>query len=44
MVSLLKEAGIKANAVVIKGGEERVDFVTDFTHDPFNHVIMLCSS
>jgi hypothetical protein len=39
MVSLLKEAGVKANVVVIRGGEERVDFVTDFTHDPFNHVI-----
>jgi hypothetical protein len=39
MISLLKEAGIKAYAVVIKGGEEPVDFVADFTHDPFNHVI-----
>jgi hypothetical protein len=39
MVALLKEAGIKGNAVVIRGGEERVDFVTDFTHDPFNHII-----
>lgn len=39
MISLLKEAGIKGYAVVIKGGEEPVDFVTDFTHDPFNHVI-----
>ncbi len=39
MVSLLKEAGIKANVVVIRGGEERVDFVTDFAHDPFNHII-----
>jgi len=39
MISLLKEAGIKGYAVVIKGGEEPFDFVTDFTHDPFNHVI-----
>jgi hypothetical protein len=39
MISLLKEAGIKAHAVVIRGGDEYVDFVTDFTHDPFNHVI-----
>jgi len=39
MISLLKEAGIKAHAVVIKGGEEVKDFVTDFTHDPFNHII-----
>jgi hypothetical protein len=39
MISLLKEAGIKSYAVVIKGGEESVDFVADFTHDPFNHVI-----
>jgi hypothetical protein len=35
----LKEAGIKSNVVVIRGGEEQVDFVTDFTHDPFNHII-----
>ena len=39
MISLLKEAGIKANAVVIFGGTERRDFVPDFTYDPFNHVI-----
>jgi transglutaminase-like putative cysteine protease len=39
MISLLKEAGITGHAVVIKGGREYVDFVTDFTHDPFNHVI-----
>jgi transglutaminase-like putative cysteine protease len=39
MVSILKEAGIKANAVVIKGGEWTEDFITDFTYDPFNHVI-----
>ncbi len=39
MVSLLKEAGIKAHAVVIRGGAEQKEFVTDFTHDPFNHII-----
>jgi Domain of Unknown Function with PDB structure (DUF3857)/Transglutaminase-like superfamily len=39
MEALLKEAGIKSNVVVIRGGEEQVDFVTDFTHDPFNHII-----
>jgi hypothetical protein len=39
MVSLLKEAGIKGHAVVIEAGEEEKDFVTDFTHDPFDHVI-----
>jgi hypothetical protein len=39
MVSLLKEAGIKSYAVVIRGGEQYVDFVVDFTHDPFNHII-----
>lgn len=39
MVSLLKEAGIKGHAVVIRGGEQTMDFVTDFTNDPFNHII-----
>jgi hypothetical protein len=39
MISLLKEVGIKGHAVVIKGGDDYIDFVTDFTHDPFNHVI-----
>jgi hypothetical protein len=39
MISLLKEAGIKGHAVVIRGGPEKKDFVTDFTHDPFNHII-----
>jgi len=39
MVSLLKEAGIKSNAVVIRGGRERMDFISDFTYDPFNHII-----
>ncbi|HVY73828.1 MAG TPA: DUF3857 domain-containing protein, partial [Puia sp.] len=39
MVSLLKEAGIKANIVAIYGGERAPDFVKDFVNDPFNHVI-----
>jgi Domain of Unknown Function with PDB structure (DUF3857)/Transglutaminase-like superfamily len=39
MIALLKEAGIKGHAVVIRGGPEKKDFVTDFTHDPFNHII-----
>ncbi len=39
MIALLKEAGIKSNAVVICGGPLRCDFVSDFSHDPFNHVI-----
>ena len=39
MIALLKEAGIKGHAVVIYGGQERMEFVKDFTNDPFNHVI-----
>ena len=39
MVALLKEAGIKAHYVIIHGGEENMDFIKDFTYDPFNHVI-----
>jgi Domain of Unknown Function with PDB structure (DUF3857)/Transglutaminase-like superfamily len=39
MISLLKETGVKAHAVIIRGGEEQRDFVTDFTYDPFNHII-----
>ena len=39
MISLLKEAGIKGHAVVIEAGEEKRDFIADFTHDPFDHVI-----
>jgi transglutaminase-like putative cysteine protease len=39
MIAILKEAGVKANAVIIKGGEQDMDFVTDFTYDPFNHII-----
>jgi hypothetical protein len=39
MIALLKEAGIKSHAVVIRAGEDYIDFITDFTHDPFNHVI-----
>jgi ADP-heptose:LPS heptosyltransferase len=39
MIALLKEAGIQGHAIVIFGGPERKKFVTDFTHDPFNHII-----
>ncbi len=39
MISLLKEAGIKAHAVVIEAGEDQKDFDKDFAHDPFDHVI-----
>ncbi len=39
MISLLKEAGIKANAVIIEAGTRPDDFVKDFTYDPFDHVI-----
>jgi hypothetical protein len=39
MISLLKEAGIKAYPVIIHGGNDNGDFVSDFTNDPFNHII-----
>jgi hypothetical protein len=39
MVALLKEAGIKANCVWIRGGNEPGDIITDFSCDQFNHVI-----
>ena len=39
MISLLKEVGIAGHAVVIRGGPEKMDFITDFTNDPFNHII-----
>jgi len=39
MISLLKEAGIRANAVIIESGSHPDDFVKDFTYDPFDHVI-----
>jgi hypothetical protein len=37
MVALLKEAGIKANYVLIKGGDDEEDIVTDFPSNQFNH-------
>lgn len=41
MVALLKEAGIKGNAVIIKGDEDEDEgeFITDFPKHQFNHVI-----
>ncbi len=44
MISLFKGSwNPKAHAVVIKGGEEQREFVTDFTHESFNHIILLCA-
>lgn len=37
MVALLKEAGIKANYVLIKAGEDEQDILTDFPCNQFNH-------
>jgi len=39
MVSLLREACIKGYSVLVEGGKEDMDFVPDFTYDPFNHAI-----
>ena len=39
MVSLLKEAGIKANYVLINGGEDVRNVIEDFPSPYFNHVI-----
>jgi hypothetical protein len=39
MVSLLKEANLKANSVIIQAGRQPTDFDTSFTCDPFDHVI-----
>ncbi len=39
MVSLLKEAGIKANPVIIKAGENADIFDPNFCSDQFDHVI-----
>jgi hypothetical protein len=39
MVSLLKEAGIQGNSVIIKAGRHETDFSPDFVCDQFNHVI-----
>ena len=37
MVALLKEVGIKANYVLIKGGDDEEDIITDFPSNQFNH-------
>lgn len=37
MVSLLKEAGIKANYVLIRAGGNAQDIITDFPSNQFNH-------
>lgn len=39
MVALLKEAGIKANYVLIRGGDNEEDIVADFPSNQFNHAI-----
>ena len=39
MVSLLKEAGIKANTVIIYGGKSNREFYADFPKHYFNHVV-----
>ena len=39
MISLLKEAGIKGNPVIIYGDENEPEFVADFPSHQFNHVI-----
>jgi len=40
MMSLLKEAGIKSNCLLIQGGDYPKTIITDFTCDQFNHVIL----
>jgi Domain of Unknown Function with PDB structure (DUF3857) len=39
MVALLKEAGIKGNSVIIRGGEDAIPIEQDFPSQQFNHVI-----
>jgi Domain of Unknown Function with PDB structure (DUF3857)/Transglutaminase-like superfamily len=39
MVALLKEAGIKGHAVIIRGDEQETDFFAEFPTHQFNHVI-----
>ncbi len=39
MCAMLKEAGIKANTVLIEGGDDATPVVADFPSDQFNHVI-----
>lgn len=37
MVALLKEAGVKANYVLIRAGDDEEDILTDFPSHQFNH-------
>jgi hypothetical protein len=39
MVSLLKEAGIKANSVIIMAGKDNTEFIKDFACHQFDHEI-----
>ncbi len=39
MVAMLKEAGIKGNTVLIYGGDEEDNMITDFPSNQFNHAI-----
>ncbi|MCH5600378.1 hypothetical protein [Niabella ginsengisoli] len=40
MIALLKEAGIKANNVLIKAGDDATAILNDFPSQQFNHVIV----
>lgn len=40
MCALLKEAGIKANTVLVEAGNGKKSFLPDFSSDQFNHVIV----
>ena len=37
MVAILKEAGLNARYVLIRGGEDENDIITDFPSNQFNH-------
>lgn len=40
MVAVLREAGVKANPVLITGGSEDKDLISDFPSNQFNHVVV----
>ncbi len=40
MYSLLKEAGIRSNYTLVKAGEGKTFFISDFPSSQFNHVIL----